>query len=63
MIKQKITAEVKFRVTRKTARNLEDSKLTFSDHISAGSKSCLYHIRNLRRRLLVTPSIVPHRVV
>ena len=26
-----------------------DSNLTFSDHISAVSKSCLYHIRDLKR--------------
>ena len=35
-----------------SARNLGiifDSNLTFSDHISAVSKSCLYHIRDLRR--------------
>jgi hypothetical protein len=35
-----------------SARNLGvifDSNLTFSNHISAVSKSCLYHIRDLRR--------------
>ena len=35
-----------------SARNLGvifDSSLTFSNHISAVSKSCLYHIRDLRR--------------
>ena len=35
-----------------SARNLGvifDSNLSFSDHISAVSKSCVYHIRDLRR--------------
>ena len=48
-----------------SARNLGvifDSNITFSDHISAVSKSCLYHTSDLRRRLSAIPSIVPQRL-
>ena len=47
-----------------SARNLGVifySNLTFSDHISAVSKSCLYHIRDLRR-ISAIPSISYHSV-
>jgi hypothetical protein len=45
-----------------SARNLGvifDKHVTFSHHITAISDSCLYHIRDFRRRLFAIPLIKP----